>query len=282
MAAQRFEVRPQTGTFGAEIAGIDLTQPIDSDTAAELYATWLEYSVLFFRDQPITPPQYIAFAKIFGDELMEKGRHPQLEGYPHIWIQEYPFMLQGPISDFTWHSDASFMDVPLKATALYAVDVPDAGGDTAWCDMRAAYEDLSDKMQHMLSGLTAVHDFAHYHLRNLLEQMDAKSLGETLKAMPPAEHPVVCTHPETGRKCLYISELLTSQIVGMKPSESQALLNFLFAHSKRTEFQCRMHWAEHSIAVWDNRSTTHKGVMDFGDQHRLMHRVTILGDQRPR
>ena len=281
MAAQRFEVRPQSGTFGAEIADIDLTKTIDSGTAAELYATWLEYSVLFFRDQPLTPAQYTAFGKLFGDEFMQKGRHPQLDGYPHIWIQEYPFLHEGPITDVIWHTDAAFMEIPLKATALYAVDVPDAGGDTAWCDMHAAYEALSDKMQHMLSGLTAMHDFAHYHLRNLVEQMEPDALRETLRAMPPAEHPIVCTHPETGRKGLFVSELLTSQIVGMKPKESQALLDFLFAHQKQAEFQCRIHWKKHSIAVWDNRSTTHKGVMDFGDQHRLMHRFTILGDQPP-
>jgi taurine dioxygenase len=275
------QLHPQSGSFGAEVSGLDLTQPIAADIAAELYAAWLQYKVLFFRDQRVTPAQFTALGKVFGAEFMQKGRHPQLDGYPHIWVQAYPFLAEGPISDFTWHTDAAFMEIPLKATALYAVDVPEAGGDTAWCDTVAAYEDLSAKLQNMLSGLTARHDFAHYHLRNLLEQMEPQALAASLKAMPPAEHPVVCTHPETGCKSLFVSELLTSEIVGMKPAESRALLEFLFAHQKRTEFQCRFHWREHSIAVWDNRSTNHKGVMDFGDQTRVMHRWTILGEAKP-
>ncbi len=281
MSSKHFRLEPQSGTFGAKVTGLDLTQQIAPDAATDLYAAWLKYKVLFFRDQQLTPAQYSALGKVFGKEFMQKGRHPQLEGYPHIWVQAYPLMAEGPISDFTWHSDAAFMDIPLKATALYAVEVPEAGGDTAWSDMAAAYEDLSEKMQNMLSGLTARHDFAHYHLRNLLEQMEPETLAATLKAMPPAEHPVVCTHPETGHKCLFVSELLTSEIVGMKPAESRALLEFLFTHQKRAEFQCRIHWREHSIAVWDNRSTNHKGVMDFGDQPRVMHRWTILGEARP-
>ena len=273
-------VRPVTGTLGAAVAGVDLSRPLDEQTLAEIRAAWLEHQALFFRDQELTPQQHEAFAGNFG-ELTKAGFMPTLEGASHVFVQEYPGLYSRDVTDITWHCDAAFLPVPSRGSVLYALDVPEGAGDTVWANMYAAYEDLSDSMQSFLSGLTAVHDNAYRNLETLMTRLGPEQFLQMRKMLPPSEHPVVRTHPETGRKCLFVSELMTSHIKGMKPAESRMLLDFLFRHSTQPEFQCRFTWRKNSVAFWDNRCTIHKGVFDFGDRHRLMHRVSIDDDRPP-
>ena len=273
-------VRPVTGTFGATVGGVDISQPLDEATLGEIRAAWLEYQVLFFRDQEMTPHQHEAFAANFG-ELTKAGFMPTLEGTTGVFVQEYPGLYSRDVTDITWHCDAAFLPIPSRGSVLYALDVPEGAGDTVWANMYAAYDDLSDSMQSFLSGLTAVNDNAYRNLETLLERLGPEAFAKMRKMLPPSEHPVVRTHPDTGRKSLFVSELMTSHIKDMKPEESRVLLDFLFRHSTQPEFQCRFSWEANSVAFWDNRCTIHKGVFDFGDRHRLMHRVSIDDDQPP-
>ncbi len=280
MSYNRISVRPATGTLGATVSGVNLAEPPDAGAVEELRAAWLEYQVLFFRDQELTPHQHEAFAGHFGD-LTKAGFMPTMEGTSHVFVQEYPGLYSRDVTDITWHCDAAFLPVPTRGSVLYALDVPEGAGDTVWANMHAAYEDLSSSMQTFLSSLTAVHDNAYRNLETLMTRLGPEQFLQMRKMLPPSEHPVVRTHPETGRKSLFVSELMTSHIKDMKPAESRVLLDFLFRHSTQPEFQCRFTWENNSVAFWDNRCTIHKGVFDFGDRHRLMHRVSIDDDRPP-
>ena len=280
MNFEHISVRPVTGTFGATVSGVDISQPLGEAALAELHSAWLEYQLLFFRDQEMSPEQHEAFAANFG-ELTKAGFMPTLEGTTGVFVQEYPGLYSRDVTDITWHCDAAFLPIPSRGSVLYALDVPEGAGDTVWANMYAAYEDLSDSMQSFLSGLTAVNDNAYRNLEALIERLGPEAFAQMRKMLPPSEHPVVRTHPETGRKSLFVSELMTSRIKDMKPAESRMLLDFLFRHSTQPEFQCRFSWEKNSVAFWDNRCTIHKGVFDFGDRHRLMHRVSIDDDKPP-
>ena len=190
-------------------------------------------------------------------------------------------MFRMPVTDINWHVDGSFMPNPTRGSLLYAVDVPVGAGDTVWSDMAAAYEDLSPAWQRFLEGLTAIHDNAAKNFLRIFEQMGPEATAQMRKFLKPSEHPVVCTHPESGRKFLFVAELMTREIVGMSERESRAVLDFLFAHQTRPEFQCRFKWEPGSLALWDNYSTIHRGIFDFGQSHRLMHRVSFHDGWKP-
>ena len=272
---RHIKVTPLTGSFAAMIEGVQIADTIDNDELfAELRQAWLDYQVLFFRDQEMTPEQHLAIGERFG-EIQKQGYAPSLDGFEGVWVQEYPDLFEGLVADIYWHADSSFREKPTRGSLLYALDVPVGGGDTVWADMCAAYEDLSPAWRSFLEGLTAIHDNMTRNLMNSLEQLSADEFAQVRKYLPPTEHPVVCTHPETGRKFLFVSEFMTREIVGMSERESQAILNFLFAHQTRPEFQCRFNWQAGSLALWDNFSTLHRGIFDFGKSHRLMHRVSF-------
>lgn len=273
-------VSPATGTLGAVVKGVDLSRPLADTTLAEIRSAWLDHQVLFFRDQELTPQQHEAFAANFG-ELTKAGFMPTLEGTTGVFVQEYPGLYSRDVTDITWHSDSAFLPLPSRGSVLYALDVPEGAGDTVWANMYAAYEELSSSMQEFLSGLTAVNDNAYRNLETLMTRLGPEQFLQMRKMLPPSEHPVVRTHPETGRKCLYVSELMTSHIKDVTPEESRILLDYLFRHSTRPEFQCRFSWEKNSVAFWDNRCTIHKGVFDFGDRRRLMHRVSLNGETPP-
>jgi taurine dioxygenase len=173
------------------------------------------------------------------------------------------------------------MPNPTRGSLLYAVDVPAGAGDTVWSDMTAAYDDLSPAWQRFLDGLSAVHDNVAKNFLRVFEQMGAEATAQMRRFLKPTEHPLVCTHPETGRKFLLVSELMAREIVGMGERESRAVLDFLFAHQTRPEFQCRFRWEPGSLALWDNYSTIHRGIFDFGQAHRLMHRVSFHDGWKP-
>ena len=270
-----------SASLGAEIIGLDISSKLSKPALSELNQAWLDHQVLFFRDQPLTPEQHVNFTKNFG-ELQGPGYMPTLDGYPNVYVQEYPDLYQGIVSDVDWHIDASFMQKPLKGAVLYALDVPSTGGDTAWVNLYLAFELLSKPMQNLCSSLTAVHDNFHKNLTNVLDTYGAKGYEMARKATPPVEHPLVCRHPETGKKCLFYSELMVSHFKQLSADENKALKDFLVNHIKKPELYCRFKWENHSIAFWDNRCTAHKGIFDFGQEHRLMHRVAIQGETKPK
>jgi len=267
-------VTPLTGSFGALIENIQIADAIDDDALfRDIRQAWLDYQVLFFREQELPPEKHLALGERFG-EIQKMGYAPSKEGYEGVWVQEYPDLYEGLVSDIDWHADSTFRSCPTRGSLLYALDVP-VGGDTVWADQCAAFEDLADSWKHFVSELSAVHDNMQRNLLHVLENMSAEDYKKVREYLPPSTHPVVCTHPETGRKFLFVSELMTREIVGMNRAESRAVLDFLFNHQTRPEYQCRFRWEPKSLALWDNFSTLHRGIFDFGQGHRLMHRVSF-------
>ena len=272
MATQRIQVRRLAGALGAELSGVDLTQPLDDPTIKEIQDAWMEHQVLFLRDQHVTRSQHKEFARRFGDLHV----HPVLpsledEGHPEIVVLEshekVPFVADA------WHSDVTFERRPPMGSVLRAKIAPEYGGDTMWSSMYAAWEALSDAMQRLLSGLRAVHDggFFNYVAR---DDAQKRELAKDQRAV----HPVVRTHQVTGRKALFVNATFTKSIEGMKPAESKALLAFLYEHLSQPDFTVRFQWRTDSIAMWDNRCTQHRVLRDRIEAHRRMERVTIVGD----
>ncbi len=213
-----------TGALGAEISGLDLSTPMDDETFAEFCDTWATYKVLFFRDQELTPEQHIALGKRFGP-IDKSAFIPTLEDYPEIRLQDMSGAGAIP-GDVNWHHDNSFVQVPQKCSFLYAVEVPEAGGDTVWVNMVKVYESLSEPMRTFLDGLTAIHDVIDIMGPQILKQSGPKAWQGARDRNPPAEHPVVRTHPVTGEKCLYINPLMTSYIKELNADESQGSARF--------------------------------------------------------
>lgn len=270
-----FTAHPVTGTFAATIPDLQIADAIDDDELfADLHRAWIKYQVLFFRDQELTPEQQLAIGRRFG-EIQKQGYAPSLHGHEGVWVQEYPDLYEGVVADINWHADSSFRAVPTRGSLLYALDVPVSGGDTTWADQCAAFDNLSSQWQGFAETLTCVHDNLWKNWRRVLEQNGGKALEDVRKFLPPSEHPVVCTHPESGRRFLFVSELMSREIVGMNERESRAVLDFLHAEQTRPEYQARFHWKPKSLVLWDNYSTLHRGIFDFGRQHRLMHRVSF-------
>jgi taurine dioxygenase len=284
---RRIDVKPLAGGLGAEISGVDL-RTIDDETFAEVYDAWLEHLVVFFREQKLSPEEYIAFSKRFGDI----HHHPFIKGMP-----EYPDILEiikeeGDTRAFgeTWHTDQMFNPKPAKATLLYAKETPAFGGDTMFANMYLAYEHLSEPMKAMLRDVKTWNTGN----RKKLHETDA-SRGEMSgsykgnakmaeKVRDPGDlvtecaHPLVRTHPETGKKGLYIGNH-TQTLHGMKPLEARPIVEYLMQHAVHPEFTCRFRWQPGSMAIWDNRCTQHRALNDYHGQRRRMHRITIKGDE---
>lgn len=263
---------PLSPTVGAEIGGVSLAEPIDDETFDEIHRALLDYKVIFFRDQDITPEQHVAFARRFG-ELEVHPFVPHRDGHPEVMLLEKNDRIGG--YENVWHSDVTWRLAPSLGSVLLAREVPPIGGDTLFCDMVAAYEGLGDRLRAKLDGLHAIHDFT----RTFGRLMSAEELEKKKQEFPPAEHPVVRTHPETGRKGLYVNAAFTSHIVGMDPDESDRLLELLYRQATVPEYQCRFRWRPHSIAFWDNRAVQHYAASDYHPQRREMERVTIVGDK---
>lgn len=263
---------PCAGALGAEVSGIDLCRDITDVEFAELEAALLEFEVLFFRDQPISPAAHASLANRFGKPQLHEA-YPHIEHYPQLTILENDEANPSKIE--MWHTDMTFRRNPPLGSILHGVIIPERGGDTMFASMSAAWEGLSDKMQRFVSDLVAIHDFSF----GFKESLEAPGGRERLKQMvadnPPVEHPVVRVHPKSGKRGLYVNSLFTVAIKGMKARESRALLDFLFAHAVTPEYTCRFRWQAHSVALWDNRITQHKPVNDYWPQHRKMQRITI-------
>lgn len=281
---QYIRVKRLTGALGAEIAGIDLSQPIPAAQRHELDQAILDYAVLVFRDQTLSPEQLTALGRQFG-EIEEEPFIPKLEGHEGVYLLSGSGGERLSTQNLHWHVDHSYRDVPSYGTFLYAVDVPEAGGDTMFASMYLAYEALSPAMQRIAEGLTVIHDVLQYGLQAghmSLARPEAIGRLQAMRAkFPQIEHPLVCTHPETGRKFLYINPAWASGIKGMSPQESQALLAFLNTHAtQQPKLHCRVHWRNGTVVFWDNRCVQHSPVADYTDP-RIMHRVAIAGSWRP-
>ncbi len=270
------EIIPMAGALGAEIHGLDLAQTLNEDDILRLRKLLNEYQVIFFRDQDISPARQKALALTFGP-LQTHPAYDTVAGFPEITILEST--PDKPTKIEAWHSDMTFRLHPPMGTVLKAVITPARGGDTLWSSMTAAFDGLSSSMQTFLSGLTAVHDFSHGFRESLAEPGGRERLADAVAANPPVRHPVIRTHPETGKKVIFVNSLFTTRIEELCAAESEALLQFLFQHVRTDEYTCRFHWRPHSIAIWDNRSTQHKPVNDYFPAHRRMERITIDGDR---
>ena len=268
---RRIAPAPLSPTVGAEIGGVSLAAPIDDETFDEIHRALLEFKVIFFRDQDITPEQHVAFARRFG-ELEVHPFVPHRDGHPEVMVLKKNAKIGG--YENVWHSDVTWRLAPSLGSVLLAREIPEIGGDTLFCDMYAAYEGLDESVRASLEGLRAVHDFT----RTFAWMLSPEELAKKREEYPPAEHPVVRTHPETGRKGLYVNAAFTSHVVGIERDESKQLLDLLYSQASVPEYQCRFRWRRHSIAFWDNRAVQHYAVSDYFPQRRLMERVTIVGD----
>jgi len=270
------DIKPLSAALGAEIQGLDLSRELNREDFLRIRKLLNEYEVIFFRDQDISPARQKALALGFGP-LQTHPAYDTVQGFPEITILESSSAKPTKIE--AWHADMTFREHPPMGTVLKSVITPPKGGDTLWSSMTAAYEGLSFQMQKFLDGLTAVHDFAHGFKESLAEPGGRERLADAVAANPPVRHPVIRTHPETGKKVLYVNSLFTTHIEGLRPTESKALLEMLFEHIATVEYTCRFQWQPHSIAIWDNRSTQHKPVNDYFPAHRRMERITIDGDK---
>ncbi|MEN8180980.1 MAG: TauD/TfdA family dioxygenase [Myxococcota bacterium] len=270
---QRIELRPLSPTIGAEVHGVDLGK-LDDEAFDEIRRAHLDYKVLFFRDQAIDTEQHVELARRFG-ELEVHPFLPHVEGFPEVICFAKDEETVGV--ENIWHSDVTWREEPSLGSVLRAREVPAVGGDTLFSDMVAAYEGLDEPVQEQIEGRKAVHDFTQSFGFLLSKEELARKQAE----YPAVEHPVVRTHPETGRKGIYVNAIFTSHIVGMEAEESRRLLEHLCRQASTPEYQCRFRWDVDSIAFWDNRAVQHYASSDYWPQQRVMERVTVVGD-RPR
>lgn len=272
-----FSVQPLAGAIGALVDGIDLQKPLSAAAIAEMRAAWLTYGVIFLRNQPLPPAAFQAFAEHFG-KVIEYPFVQGIAGFPLI----IPVLkLPHERNNFggIWHTDTAYLDEPPMGTLLIAREVPPAGGDTLFASGYAAFDALSPAMQQMLAGLRGVNTSAKADTTKTREDRIKDSATDKTTQEHVAEHPVVRTHPETGRKSLYVNFGHTARFAGMTEEESRPLLDFLFAHQIRPEFTCRFSWTVGSIAFWDNRCVLHNPINDYHGYTRLLHRVTLQGDK---
>jgi len=284
------KVRPISYAIGAEITGVDLAKPLDDAQWAEIYAAWLKHILLVFPGQKLTPEQQIAFGRRFGplDDHWEDPTY-RLPGFPEIY-QIGNFMLDGKMSKTKdtgrkWHSDHSYTTRPTLISMLYCRKIPPVGGTTAFANMYMAYDTLTDTMKGMLENLEAVHDMLNYLTPTLLWKPTVKDPSAMAKKFPAVVHPVVRTHPETGRKALYVSEGQTTRILGLSEEEGRGLLQFLFKHATQLEFTYRHAYKVDDLVFWDNRCAQHIALADYvhnSDNLRHMYRVTVLGKKSGR
>jgi alpha-ketoglutarate-dependent taurine dioxygenase len=270
------EVRKIAGALGAELYGVDLSKPLATTTAASIRAAWLEHLVIFFHDQILTPEQFLRFARTLGEPM----EYPLLRGLPEFPEITEVMKLEHERANFggIWHSDTTYLERPPMGSMLYAREVPPFGGDTLFANQYLAFETLSAGMQRMLDGMIALSSSAKADATRTREDRMRTQAREGVPTEYLAEHPVVRTHPETGRKALYVNVAHTVRFKDMTDEESAPLLGYLFQHQTRPDLTCRFRWRVGSLAFWDNRCTQHNPVNDYHGHRRLMHRITLAGD----
>jgi taurine dioxygenase len=274
-AVAPFRIERLGASLGAEILGLDLKAPVAEDTFKAFEAALVEHKVLVLRDQHLTTEQHVRFSRMFGDLEVHPMR-PQGE-FPEILVLDND--KDNPVlSTDVWHSDTTFRTNPTKYTILRCQIMPELGGDTLWANMEAAYEGLSEIFRGMIADLRAVHDFQNFRVLFKNTAEDRAKLHRMEDMFPNPSHPVVRTHPVTGRKSIYVNAQFTLRIEGMEPTESRAILDVLFAQARVPEYQFRLRWAPGMIVFWDNRSTQHYAANDYYPARRRMERTAVVGD----
>jgi taurine dioxygenase len=282
MGYRHIEVRPLAGALGAELDGVDLARPLGDEVFGEIHQAFLDHAVIAFRGQRLSPAQQLAFAARFGAPEV----HPIVNG-----SAEHPELVRvwkpaGESASFGtgWHTDNSFFERPSLGSVLYGVVIPPFGGDTIWASTEKAYEALSDELKGLLAGLRGVHSASRAYDPAVVGEHKYRGDAPITyrwsdSIRDEVEHPVIRTHPETGRKSIYVNPMFTLRLVGLPRAESDALLRLLYEHCARPDWTCRFRWSAGALAVWDNRCTWHYALDDYREFERVMHRVTIAGDR---
>lgn len=274
--ATALDVKPVTPLIGAEIFGVDLSKPLSDNELGAVKQALRDHLVIFFRDQDMTPDQQKDFGRQFGDLHLHPARDRNgLEGHPEILhINAGPESSR--VNGDEWHTDVSCDAEPPMGSILRLIEIPPSGGgDTLFASMYAAHDALSEPMKTLLGGLTAIHDGGP----NYIDRAKRAGLYKPDKIFPAHEHPVIRTHPETGKKSIYVNKIFTQHIVGLPKDESRAILDFLFQHIAKPNFQCRFKWEVNSVAFWDNRCALHHAMWDYFPEVRQGYRVTVKGDR---
>lgn len=269
---RHIKLYPQLPNFAAHIEGVDLTRPLADAVKAELRQALLDYEVIFFPPQPLTPEQHLELAAIFGQPA-QGAYFPRKDSHPKIEVLAND--AERPPTVDNWHSDLTWLEVPPVGTAIQIVEVPEAGGNTAWSSMTKAFAALSPDLQHYLRQLTATHTWEVSSWREYLDRLGEEVLLNAIRKFKPVTHPVVLQHPVSGKDILYVNETFTKQINRVPVLESRGLLRFLTEWIKQPEFIYSHKWEAGGIAVWDNLSTQHYALADYWPQVRLNHRVTF-------
>jgi taurine dioxygenase len=299
--ASMIEVRPLAGALGAEVFGVNIAKSVGDSDFSEIHRAFLEHLVLFFpHQQPLSPERHTAFAARFGevdyDPFAYPIRPPAVVGHPQILVNLKEASDRSINVGGLWHADVTFRERPHKAAIIYAKDAPPFGGDTMFANQYLAYDSLSAGMRGLIAGLRAEHCSAmvhgseaarsaatsRMHAPRLEDRSVAKSLQQAAEPRwETTEHPVVRTHPETGRKALYVNRGFATRFVGMSVEESKPLLEFLWTHATRPEFTCRYRWSQNDVGVWDNRCTLHYALNDYYGHRREFHRISVHEEARP-
>lgn len=273
MSYEIIEVEQLTPGIGATVSGVNLAEPLGNQAYQEVHDALITHQVLFFHDQEMTLDQHLALGSSFGELHIHPGSPPP-EGYPEILVVHADGDSKH-ISGEQWHSDVSCDEEPPMASILHLHTVPESGGDTLFASMYNAYDALSEPMKTFLSGLSATHDGEPVYRGRYAD----RGVEDSLKSYPKAVHPVVRSHPVSGRKALYVNAYFTSHINELSSGESRALLDYLYTHTTQPAFQCRFKWRPNSVAFWDNRCVQHIAMWDYYPQVRSGYRVTIKGDR---
>ena len=272
------KIRKEDSALGATIDEIDLREPLKTKEVEFIKQSLAENEVIFFRDQEISPTQHKAFALNFG-ELQSHPVYPTVKGFPEITILENDEDNPSKIEE--WHTDMTFRKIPPLGSILLGKIIPKEGGDTLFASLSTAFEGLPNDMKNSLKDMQAVHSFEYGFKESLEEPYGREKLKQALIDNPPVEHPVIRTHPVTGKRLIYVNSLFTSKINTLNDSESRELLSFLCEHIRKEEYQCRFRWKTNSIAFWDNRSVIHKPDNTYWPQLRRMERITIDDTKSP-
>ena len=273
MGYETIEITPMTPRIGAEVSGIDLTKSLGNQQFQELHDALMEHSVLFFRNQDVDVEQHKNFGRLFGDLHIHPGSPPP-PGHPEILIV-HADKDSKHIAGENWHSDVTCDAEPPMGSILHLWEVPKSGGDTLFASMEAAYDDLSERMKTYLDGLNATHSGEQIYRGRYNNQKH----DDTNVTYPRNVHPVVRTHPVTGRKSIFVNKTFTTHINEIPKAESDSVLAFLYSHCAKPDYQVRFKWQPHSIAFWDNRCVQHLALWDYYPQVRSGYRVTVKGDK---
>lgn len=278
MSVAELRIRKLTPVIGAELTGISLAESRDQSVLDAIYEALIEHHVIFLPDQPVSPTDHLALAQSFGEP---QPPHPV---YPHHPDCEHVMVLHhgphNPPDTDGWHTDVTYQRTPPFASILWARKVPEVGGDTLWASLVSAYESLPEGIKSEIDEMHAVHDLGDFRNNYSVGETNGDKLAEAHQKFGSSIHKVVQVHPVSKRKYIYINESFTQHIVGLRATDSNKLLEFLYHHINQPEHQVRFHWSDNTIAMWDNRCTWHYATSDYLPQERIMHRITVVNDRR--